>query len=117
MASRRYLKLLLPVVLVLLLVYTATPAVDWLHSPSVISSFHNRLSTPSSTRVGPRQHPYLYYGHGCNATELIRAVKDAKIRPDGRSREEYAAPKGMDDDHFSLADFEWSYDCESGSGV
>lgn len=96
----------------LILVYAASPVVDWLHSPSVISSFHNYLSARSPTRVGPRQFPYLYYGNGCNATELIRVVKDAKIRQDGRSREEYSAPKPTDDDHFDLYDFEWSYDCE-----
>lgn len=59
------------------------------------------------TRVGPRTWPRLYYGRGCNATQLLAAVKCAKIKEDGASRSEYSALE--DRDHFNLTAFEWSY--------
>lgn len=87
---------------------------EWLHDPSVISSFQHHFHDPPPTRVGPRKTFDLYHGKGCNISQLIATVKAARIRPDGRSRFEYAdsAPKGLGADRFDLDGFEWSYDRE-----
>lgn len=67
---------------------------------------------PPNTRVGPRSFPNLYYGQGCNSTELLRAVSQARIREDGASRFEYEPSSSIDVNAFDLEAFRLSYDRE-----